>query len=153
MLRNLDKLYSDDIMYLRIASRYYYYLGDVERSKSLLDELLNNFPDRPPVVLWLVAVHANREGNNQTTSQTLSELETRYKEGMSGSPGWFIALYYGATQQNELALEWLQKSFDMHEAEMIWLREEPMLDQLRDDPRYLEIYHKVGFPMPANLPQ
>ncbi len=72
----------------------------------------------------------------------------RFEANESGSPAWFTALYYASIGNHEKALEWLQKSYDRHEVEMIWLREEPVLKPVRSDPRYIELYHKVGFPMP-----
>ena len=56
---------SDQIMYLRIASRYYYYLGEYDLSRSLVNKLMSNFPDRPPVVLWLSAVNAYQERDSE----------------------------------------------------------------------------------------
>ena len=152
LLHNSDHLYSDQIMYLRAASRYYVYLEDYSSSKSLLTKLMTQFTDRPPVVLWLCALHKTREGDIKGANAYLSELEDRFNQGKSGSPAWFTALYYSSIGDSESAFNWLKKSYQKHEVEMIWLREEPVLRSLRDDRRYKELYQKVGFPMPAKAP-
>jgi TolB-like protein len=154
LLKSIDKLFNDDIMYLRIATRYYFYLEEYENSKVLLNKILTSFSDRPPIVLWLSALHAHRDGNTENLHGYLNDLRNRYEAGESGSPAWFLALYYSIIGEYDEAFEWLQKSYDRHEVEMIWLREEPALIPLRNDKRYLDLYTKVGFPMePHSLPE
>ena len=87
------------------------------------------------------------DGNEEGVTEYLSELNKRYENGDSGSPAWFMALYYCHSQDYESAFNWLQKSYDRHEMEMVWLREEPLLIPWRNDKRYLELYTKMGFPI------
>ncbi len=150
LLKSSDELYSDHIMYLRIASRVYFYLKDYESSYTLLNKFIQNYPERPPTVLWILAACEYRNGNIVEAKKFLAEIENKYHEEASGSPAWFLALYYASIGNHENAFAWLQKSYERHEVEMIWLREEPPLRPLRKDPRYLELYHKVGFPMPPH---
>ena len=148
LLRDSDKLHSDHIMYLRTASRIYIYLNEYERAYALLTKFIQTYPERPPTVLWKLAACEYQKGNIEAVEQYLAEIENQYQEGVSGSPAWFTALYFATIGDPERAFEWLQRSYDRHEVEMIWLREEPLLKSLRSDPRYLEIYQKVGFPFP-----
>ena len=104
--------------------------------------------ERPPIIIWLNASHSARDGNVEETQKHLIKLENLYETKASGSPAWFLALYYCWTGDHESAFAWLQKAYDRHEIEMIWLREEPVLKPLRSDPRYVDLYHKVGFPTP-----
>ena len=94
---------------------------------------------------WFNAVYARMDGKDAEVKKFLSELNQRYEDGSSGSPAWFIALYYCVLEDHELALDWLEKSFERHEVELTWLREEPLLSPIRNDPRYIELYDKVGF--------
>ena len=144
ILKNNEKLYSDNPMFLRLAGRIYFYLEEFERSYALL----NKHPDRPPILLWKLAFCEYRKGNIETAKEYISDMENRYQKGESGSPAWFTALYYASIGDIEQAFEWLQNSYDRHELEMIWLRASPILKPLRNDPRYLELYYKIGFPMP-----
>lgn len=147
LLKKYDELFNDNINYLREASKYYLYMDEYEKSKELLNKLMINFPDRSPIVLWLNTVHAELDGNSEAVNNYLGKLKGKYDEEESGSPAWFLALYYCIVNDYETAFKWLQKSYDRHEVEMIWLREEPLLKPLRNDHRYLELYKKVGFPM------
>lgn len=150
LLKSTDKLFEDQIMYLRMASRFYFYMGEYQNSKALLAKIMTDYPDRPPVILWLNAVHAELEDNVEEVNSFLGTLEEKYETHSSGSPAWFIALYYAHIRDFENAFIWLQKSYERHEVEMIWLREEPLLKPLRGDSRYLNLYKKVGFPMSAH---
>ena len=105
-----------------------------------------NLPnDNPSILIWLDAVFAKIDGENEMATLSLDQLMQLYDTHSSGSPAWFIALYYCYFEDYEKAFIWLQKSFDRHEVEMTWLREEPLLIPLRNDKRYKDLYHKIGF--------
>ncbi len=145
-LEKYDKLYMDNSFYLREAAKNYYYLKEYEKSKKHVKKLLENFTDRPSILYWLSAVYQNMDGNDEGVAENLNELNKMYDDGTSGSPAWFIALYYCHIKDYENAFVWLQKSFDHHEVEILWFREEPLLIPLREDVRYKELYSKIGFP-------
>jgi len=152
LLEIKDPLYSDDWFYLRESTKYHYYLSEYEKFRTQLKRIMNNFTDRPPIILWCNAVNEQMQGNDQGVSTYLSELNKRYEAGNSGSPAWFIAMYNCHIRDYEKAFEWLQKSFNRHEVEMTWLREEPLLIPLRNDYRYKTLYKKVGFPKTKQVP-
>ncbi|MBT8180939.1 MAG: hypothetical protein KJO53_05060, partial [Eudoraea sp.] len=140
-----SKLFSDNWWYLRESAKLLYYLGEYSKSKDQLEILKNNYTDYPPILMWLNGVYSYMDGNQNKASKHLQELENEYAKGSSGSPAWFIALYYSASKNNEKTWEWLQKSYDNHEVELTWFREEPLLIPLRNDPRYKVFYDKIGF--------
>ncbi|SEC71051.1 TolB amino-terminal domain-containing protein [Maribacter dokdonensis] len=145
ILTQTDPLYKDNWFYLRESTKLYFYLEEYEKSKIQLKKILNQFSDYPPILMWLNAVYAQMDGNSNEVIQYLGELQNEYDKGSSGSPAWFIALYYAHIKDYERTFEWLQKSYDRHEVEMTWLREEPLLAPVRNDPQYKELYEKVGF--------
>ncbi|MBT8291798.1 MAG: helix-turn-helix domain-containing protein [Eudoraea sp.] len=140
-----SKLFSDNWWYLRESAKLLYYLGEYSKSKDQLEILKNNYTDYPPILMWLNGVYSYMDGNQNKASKHLQELENEYAKGSSGSPAWFIALYYSASKNNEKTWEWLQKSYDNHEVELTWFREEPLLIPLQNDPRYKVFYDKIGF--------
>ena len=145
VMAKYDELYDDDFYYLMETAKYYHYLRAEEKSKKQLELFKKHFPGRLPIILWLNAIHAEMEGKSVTVKRNLKILEDLYAQQTSGSPAWFTALYYCHIKDYDRAFEWLQKSYDRHEVEMTWLKEEPVLRPLRNDPRYLELYDKVGF--------
>ncbi|MGB5361973.1 MAG: hypothetical protein WBN17_01575, partial [Aureibaculum sp.] len=104
------------------------------------------FPnENPSILIWLDAVFAKMDGNNENATLYLDQLNHLYNTNSSGSPAWFIALYYSYLEDYENTFIWLKRSYDRHEVEMTWFREEPLLIPLRNDKRYKDLYHKIGF--------
>ena len=145
ILENSDPLYSDDWFYLRESTKLHYYLGNYNKFSNQLKRLMANFSDRPPLLFWFNAVHDQMNGNYEGALSNVRELQKSYENRTSGSPAWFIALYYCTLQEYEKAIMWLQRSYDRHEVELTWFREEPLLIPLRNDPRYKVLYDKIGF--------
>lgn len=145
LLKREDIYHGDNMFYLIESAQLYYYLNDYNSFEVNLKKLLKKFPDRPPRVLWLKALNSNIKGETKEETEIVRALNKRYEEGDSGSPAWFLALYYAHLQNSEKCFEWLQKSFDRHEVEMIWLRSEPLLEFIQCDTRYFDLYRRVGF--------
>jgi TolB-like protein/Flp pilus assembly protein TadD len=57
-----------------------------------------------------------------------------------------IAQVYAVRSEKEKAFEWLQIAFDNHDSGMLALLVDPLLDSLRDDPRYKILIAKMNFP-------
>ena len=146
ILEKHNALFNDDMYYLRGSTRAYFYLKKYEKSKNQLKKIRAQFPnENPSILVWLDAVFAKMDGENENAKLYLDQLMNLYETHSSGSPAWFIALYYCYFEDYENTFIWLQKSYDRHEVEMTWLREEPLLIPLRNDERYEDLYNKVGF--------
>lgn len=145
LLDHTNALFDDNWFYLRESARHYYYLGEYEKSKNQLHKLLTKFSDYPPILMWMNATYAQMEGNSKNKDTHLAELFEAYNNGSSGSPAWFVAMYYCTLKDYDKAFKWLQKSYEKHEVEMTWLREEPLLAPVRNDSRYKKLYEQVGF--------
>lgn len=145
--KNDYTLYNDNYDWLRESVKYLYYLGEYEMSRERLDRLMQIFPDRPPIVIWLDAVLSESQGKKKKATEQLEKLKEVDNNTSSGSPAWFIALYYCHVMDYETAFNWLEKSFNKREGEIIWLHSEPLLKPLREDDRYLKLHRKIGFPL------
>lgn len=151
LLETYDLYYEDNFFYLQETSKWYYYMGEVEKSKVNLDKLLKKFNTRPPIINWSIAVHAQLSADQTTIVSALAELRKQYESRSSGSPAWFIAMYYCHTKEYDKAFEWLNRSYQNKEVELTWFMEEPLLKPLKTDPRYVKIYNKLGFDVVAPL--
>ncbi len=146
LLEKYNALFSDDMYYLRGSTRTYFYLKEFEKSRNQLKRIRIQFPnENPSILVWLDAVFAKMDGENENAALYIDQLMNLYETHSSGSPAWFIALYYCYFKDYENTFIWLQKSYDRHEVEMTWLREEPLLIPLRDDQKYKDLFDKVGF--------
>ncbi|WP_422083573.1 helix-turn-helix domain-containing protein [Ulvibacterium sp.] len=147
LLKKHDVLF-DDGFYVRESAKWHYYLGNYSKSKEQLDKLVGMSKNFPPIVIWLQAIHANIDGDLGKANKKYAILRDKFDNQESGSPGWFMALYHFHSNEPDKGFRWLEKSFDRHEVEMIWLRAEPLLAPYRDDSRYIELYYKMQFPVP-----
>ncbi|MGK7391224.1 MAG: helix-turn-helix domain-containing protein [Candidatus Cyclobacteriaceae bacterium M2_1C_046] len=136
-------LYEDQFI-LREAAKLYYYFGEIEKSKKALEKHYLLYSDRPPIMIWLQAIHSYHE--NKPHQQYIDQLLELYQNGSSGSPAWFLALYYAVKGNKDKTFEWLQKSYNKREVEMTWLKMEPLLHPYKEDNRYKALVDKIGFP-------
>ena len=143
LLDEADRLFEDYLLQKSLAKLYFLY-GEVEKSYEALKALKSHYPDRPPPIYWLEMVHALNRGEGYDSY--VDELKRMYTNDEPGSPAWFVGLCYAALGNDKMVFEWLEKSYDRHEAEMAWLKMEPALDAYKNDPRYLDLLDKMKFP-------
>jgi adenylate cyclase len=55
-----------------------------------------------------------------------------------------MALVYAALKENDIAFEWLEKSYARREESLCSLKLDPKLDNLRSDPRFDVLIRKIG---------
>jgi hypothetical protein len=58
----------------------------------------------------------------------------------------FVAEIYAALGEREEAFEWLEKGYEERSIGILFLRNDPLWDNLRSDPRFQELVRRVGFP-------
>ena len=99
----------------------------------------------PRIIGWMGAAYA-RMGNTEKSMDLIEELKLKREKTVAGSPAFFIAVIYAALDNKPLALEWLQDAYENHEMEIPWLKNEPQLYTLHDEPAFQSLIEKVGFP-------
>jgi hypothetical protein len=57
-----------------------------------------------------------------------------------------IAGIHAALGDCDSAIEWLHKSFEQHEVQLVSVKVDPTLDGARSDPRFAELVRRVGLP-------
>jgi len=58
----------------------------------------------------------------------------------------FLALVYAGLGEKDQAFAWLEKAYEEHSFQMQYLKVEPRWDNLRSDPRFADLVHRVGLP-------
>ena len=61
-------------------------------------------------------------------------------------PLLYIAILYAQTENDEKTLEWLERGFDNYDADMPYITEIPILDFVRNEPRFKTILRKMNLP-------
>ena len=59
-------------------------------------------------------------------------------------PPTYLGMVYAGLGRKDEALAWLEKAFQERADGLTWLNVEPMLDDLRPDPRFQDLLHRIG---------
>jgi eukaryotic-like serine/threonine-protein kinase len=59
-------------------------------------------------------------------------------------PPSFIASLYARLGESDHAFEWLAKAYQERDSDLVFLKVEPVWDNLRSDPRYMDLLRRVG---------
>lgn len=81
-------------------------------------------------------------GKKEKALKAIDELKALSRERYI-SP-YCIALIYASLDEKDQAIDWLQKAYDEHVSELIYMKVDPYLDKIRSDPRFIELLVKVG---------
>jgi hypothetical protein len=57
-----------------------------------------------------------------------------------------VAANYALLGDKDHAFLWLEKAYQQHASSLAELKSEPDVDNLRSDPRYLDLLRRIGFP-------
>lgn len=84
-----------------------------------------------------------RMGKKEQAYQEVARLQERPEQT---DQSLCIALLYFVLEETDLGFEWLEKSFEQHDLVLYEIKNLPMLDPVRTDPRYLAILERMGLP-------
>jgi tetratricopeptide (TPR) repeat protein len=77
--------------------------------------------------------------------QTALDIDLESARRGETSP-FIIAGLYSLLGNKEQALSWLEKAYTDHSSKMLDLKVDPDFDNLREDPRFVELVQRVGLP-------
>lgn len=123
------------------AAMAYSEVGKYAEAITLLEQIPDDFQDDYKVTV-AIAIAYRRAGQAEKASELLKKLEQKAETGQGYSVR--LASVYAAMERNEDAIKQLQKGFAERDDRMMWLKATPHFDQLRSDPRFQEILHKMN---------
>jgi len=89
--------------------------------------------------LYALAYHAL--GREKDSDGALSELMKYH-----ASSAFEIAAVYAFRNQTDEAFEWLDRAYAQHDLNLNWTKADPLLKNLRNDPRYAAFLKKLNLP-------
>ena len=98
-------------------------------------------PDSPPVLAALGHVYAVA-GKHVEALQLLEDLKTQSAHRYV-SP-FYLAFIYAGLGDHDQAIRWLDKSYDDRSNNTIFLNVIPQFDDLRSDPRFQNLRHRIS---------
>src|SRR5438477_1649082 len=104
-------------------------LAELRKALELADDL---------AVSWLGHAYAV-SGRKGEALKIIAQLKRRPKVDYA----YYVALIYAGLGEKDQAFQWLQKAFEAHDGAMAVIQAEPMLDDLRSDPRYRDLLRRM----------
>ncbi|HEY6273531.1 MAG TPA: tetratricopeptide repeat protein [Terriglobales bacterium] len=124
-----------------ILGRAYRRLGDSARAIAELKAATKSAGEVPLVdaVLGLAyAVSGRREQAQKVVEALTSAARKRY------IPPTYFAIVYAGLGEKDQALGWLEKAFEVRADLLTWINVEPMMDEVRSDPRFQNLIRRIG---------
>jgi TolB-like protein/Flp pilus assembly protein TadD len=111
---------------------------------SQADKVLSAWPTREDVQIfsflgWVYAVSGQQEKARSLLNRMLDLGERRYVDA------YLIGEVYAGLGEKEKAFEWLNKAYEERASQMIFIKIDPWIENLRSDPRYKELLKKMKF--------
>jgi TolB-like protein/Flp pilus assembly protein TadD len=115
-------------------------LGRAYVQRGEYDQAIAELAATGPSYLDVLAQAYAAAGRRADAERTLAEARA------AGCPPYGIALAYAVLGQRDLAFEWLERAYQVRDQGIANLRIEPLLDSLRDDPRFVSLLARLKFP-------
>jgi len=90
-------------------------------------------------------VHSYSENGYLGAMLSLAEMMVERSRTTFVSP-WQIGTLYTRAGKNDEALDWLEKAFEEHSANVPYLKVDPIFDHLRSEPRFKDLISRLNFP-------
>ncbi|PTX41494.1 TolB-like protein [Christiangramia gaetbulicola] len=123
----------------------YLALEDYEKARDILETGLQISSKRYASMVIHLSSAYHFLNNEEKSLEYLREVIDRANNG-EPEINVFVAHYYARLGNNDKAFYWLDKAYKNHEVDLIWLKTDPNLLLLKDDPRYSMLCKKIGFP-------
>lgn len=85
-----------------------------------------------------------RAGRLEEAKRVLTELLARRARNTYVSP-YLLAIVYAAAGDREQAIDWLEAAYRERDNQLPWIKVDPRLDHVREDPRFGELLAKMKF--------
>jgi eukaryotic-like serine/threonine-protein kinase len=127
----------------------YYWQGVAYSEKGMHDKAIESLQtaaklDDSPLIRGVLAHALARAGRKSEAQRVIDDLiELSKTKFVSQST---IAMAYAGLGEKDRAFEWLDKSYESHDEAILWLKNHPMFEPLRDDPRYKPMLKRLNLP-------
>jgi TolB-like protein/tetratricopeptide (TPR) repeat protein len=92
--------------------------------------------------LWGTAMAEHTLNHARDAQQALDELIAKHTEDFA----YEVADVYAWRGEKDKAFQWLERSYDVHSADLVYIKDDVILAALRDDPRYKALLRKMNLP-------
>jgi TolB-like protein len=121
--------------------------GVIYAEKGMYGKAVGEFQklgDQPHALGHMGNVYARMERVGEARA-AISRLEEHVQK--NGIGRYEIALVYAGLGEKDAAFTWLEKSYDVRDKGLTYLKIDPCMDPLRSDPRFARLVRRVGLPI------
>jgi tetratricopeptide (TPR) repeat protein len=90
-----------------------------------------------------VLIKGYKDGGYQKSLENLALLLIKRSDSMYVTP-WQIATIYTRAGKKDNALKWLEKAYEQHDGNMVYIGVDPIFDILKDDGRFSNLLKKMN---------
>jgi TolB-like protein/Tfp pilus assembly protein PilF len=126
------------------AEYIHYALGTTELLQGRASDAVANFGREPlgPLRYAGLAMAEHSAGHSAESLKTVEELSTTYGQFWT----YLVADVFAWRGETGKALDWLERAFQAHDNGLRQIKYDPLLTQIRPDPRYKTLLHKLNLP-------
>ncbi len=117
-------------------------LGEHHRATEMLERAAARKADPVPIFLGTLGWSLAQSGRTEQARELLAELQPRRPH--SWAELYPLSLVHAALGEADQAFYWLDRAIEERSLNLIFLKVEPFLDPIRDDPRYHQLLQRLG---------
>jgi TolB-like protein/Tfp pilus assembly protein PilF len=110
-------------------------IAEYQKARSLDDD---------PWVLALLGRAYAASGKKDEALKILDQLKENAKRRYVRE--YIFAVVYAGLDEKDQAFQWLEKGYQDRAHDLIYIKVDPLLDNLRSDPRFADLVRRVGLP-------
>jgi TolB-like protein len=130
-----------------ILGRSYMRLGQSKKAIAQL-KAASSHPGEYPLVDAALGLAYAVSGHQEETKKMAETFKTAFSKRYI--PPTYFGMLYAGLGDTTRAIMWLEKALAERADGLTWLGVEPMLDDMRSDPRFRELLQQIGLPMAAS---
>jgi tetratricopeptide (TPR) repeat protein len=124
-----------------ILGRAYRRLGQGAKAIAQL-KAARKSPGEIPLIDAVLGLAYAVSGQKEQAQKVIEAF--RAASGKRYIPPTYFGMLYAGLGDKDRALEWLEKAFEERADLLTWLNVEPMMDDVRSDPRFQDLIRRIG---------
>ena len=115
----------------------------VQKTTEVIENGLKETNERYVPFITMLGASNARQGNWTKANEYIEELQKRKREGEPGL-NFYIAMIYAGGKDETKTISWLEKSYEAHDVEIVWIKVYPVFQFIHQNPTYLELVKKIN---------
>jgi TolB-like protein/Flp pilus assembly protein TadD len=115
----------------------YYWLGDLQSARSSCETKPDHWSS-----MWCLAVTFEKLGRHADAEAELKNLQAAFGDAAA----YQCATIYAQWGNTAKAIEWLGRAVRLPDAGVVYVKTDPLMDPLRNEPRFQAIERELRFP-------